>query len=162
MVSSVFSGIGLSTIHKAEEVYWQQRGHLSWILKGDALNKYFFAIAHGRRRRCSIVRLVINDVVVSDANLIMSHFFSFFSSLLAAQPPSPLSISANFWPPAALISQEENESLLIPLSDSEIDEVVASSNSNSTTVPDGFSIPFFKKVGMFLNIWSMPLFRAFA
>ena len=53
----------LTAIHKAEEVYWQQRRHLSWILKGDALNKYLFAIAHGRRRRCLIVRLVIDDVV---------------------------------------------------------------------------------------------------
>lgn len=133
----------LTSINKAEELYLQQHRHITWILKGDSLLEYFFTIANGRRRCCSIVRLVIGGVVVSNATLIMSHIFSVYSSLMAAQPPSSLSISSNFWPSSSLIYLEENVNLLIPLFDSKIDEVVDSSNSSSALGLDGFSIPFF-------------------
>lgn len=137
--------VSLLAIHRVEEIFWQQRGRLNWVLKGDALTKYFFAIANGRGRRCSIVRLIIDGVVVSDADVIMNHIVFFFSSSLAAQSPSALSISPNLWPHASLVSATENAALMIPLSNKEIDEAVASSNSNSAPTPDGFSIPFFKK-----------------
>lgn len=135
----------LVDIHPAEEVYWRQRGHLNWILKGDAVTKYFFALANGRRRRCLISSLLIDGQCVSDLNLILSHIVSFYSNLLAAQPPSPFSLGSNLWLASATINANENLSLSIPLSCSKIDEVVASSNSNSALGPDGFSITFFKK-----------------
>ena len=53
----------LLNIHRQEEAYWQLRGELSWLLKGDAITTYFFSITNGRLRRCSIYRL-INDGAV--------------------------------------------------------------------------------------------------
>lgn len=76
----------LLDIHRQEEVYWQQCGRMSWLLKGDSITAYFFAIANGRHRRCSIFRLVISGEVVVDPSVIQRHIFSFFSSLLAAKP----------------------------------------------------------------------------
>jgi hypothetical protein len=42
----------LSGTHASEETYWKQCGHLNWILRGDSVSKYFFALANGTRRRC--------------------------------------------------------------------------------------------------------------
>lgn len=65
-------------IHWQEEIYWQQRGKITWTLKGEALTTYFFGITNGRQRRCSIVRLIINDVNVSDPVVIQEHIYEFF------------------------------------------------------------------------------------
>lgn len=115
------------------------------MLKGDAIKAYFFAIANGRRRRCSIFRLIINGEVVADPAIIQNHIYSFFSSLLSAVPSSGFRIFPNMWSPDARISVEDNAALMVPLSPEEINEVVSSSNSNSAPGPDGFSITFFKK-----------------
>lgn len=96
-------------------------------------------------RQCSIVRLVINDVVVSDPVAIMNPVCLFFSSLLGAQPDSGLSISPILWPPESLVSAAENADLMMLLSEKEIYVAVDSSKSNSAPGLDGFSVSFFKK-----------------
>lgn len=37
----------LLAIHRQEELYWQQRGRLTWTLKGDALTAYFLPLPTG-------------------------------------------------------------------------------------------------------------------
>ena len=81
----------------------------------------------------------------TDQSVIMAHVVDFFSSLLGAKPPSGLSISPHLWSSGLKISPEENASLMIPLSDQEIWDVVNSANTNAASGPDGFSIPFFRK-----------------
>jgi mannosylglycoprotein endo-beta-mannosidase len=41
-----------------EEEYWRQRSRVRWTVLGDSCTAYFHAIANGRRRKCSIPRLV--------------------------------------------------------------------------------------------------------
>ena len=135
----------LLQLHHQAEIYWRQRGTLNWTLKGDAPTAYFFAIANGRRRRCEINSLLINGMRSTDQSVIMAHVVDFFSSLLGAKPPSGLSISPHLWSSGLKISPEENASLMIPLSDQEIWDVVNSANTNAASGPDGFSIPFFRK-----------------
>lgn len=69
----------LMDLHRQEESYWQQRGRLSWTLKGDALTAYIFAIANGRRRRSSLFHLMVNGVSITDPTIIMSHDCEFYS-----------------------------------------------------------------------------------
>ena len=132
-------------LHHQAEIYWRQRGTLNWTLKGDAPTAYFFAIANGRRRRCDINSLMINGLRSSDQSVILAHVVDFFSSLLGAKPQSGLSISPHLWSSGLKISPEENASLMIPLSDQEIWDVVNSANPNAASGPDGFSIPFFRR-----------------
>ena len=44
-----------------------------------------------------------------------------------------------------MVSSEENTDLMIPYSEEEIFFVINKASPNSTSGPDGFSIPFFKK-----------------
>lgn len=84
-------------------------------------------------------------MLVAVPAIILSHVCSFFSSLLAATPTTGFKISPDLWLPGNRMSAEDNAALMIPLSSPEIDEVAASSNSNSAPGPDGFSVAFFKK-----------------
>ena len=81
---------------------------------------------------------------MGDPAIILENVLSFLS-LLSASPLSAMSISPQLWPTDAHISYAENLELLTPLSKAEIDEVVATSKSNSTPGRDGFSMSFFKK-----------------
>jgi mannosylglycoprotein endo-beta-mannosidase len=47
----------LSHLARLEEVYWRQRSHLTWLLKGYANTDFFHAMANGRKRKCAISRL---------------------------------------------------------------------------------------------------------
>jgi hypothetical protein len=49
-----------------EEEYWKQRSRLQWTLKGDSCMAYFHAIANGRRCKCMIPHLIIENGEVSD------------------------------------------------------------------------------------------------
>jgi hypothetical protein len=135
----------LMQLHQQAEIYWRQRGTLNWTLKGDSPTAYFFAIANGRRRRCSIDSLIINGVRTSDQSLIISHVVDFFSSLLGAKQESGLTISPSMWDSPCMISNAENEALMLPLSDAEIWDVINSANPNAASGLDGYSILFFKK-----------------
>ena len=88
---------------------------------------------------------MINGVRSSDQSAIMAHVVDFFCSLLGAKPQSGFSISPSLWNIGLKILPEENASLMIPLSDQGIWDVVNSSNPNAAFGPDGFSIPFFQK-----------------
>ena len=54
-------------------------------------------------------------------------------------------LASTFWSPLEQISSDENEGLMIPLSEDEIFEMIRSANSNAASRPDGFSIPFFRQ-----------------
>lgn len=118
---------------------------MNWLLKGDSPTAYFFSIANGRRRRCTIDSLLINGVRISYQNLIMSHVVEFFSSFLSAKLDSGFKIAPSFWNDHDKISAEENEALMTPLSEEEIFDTISKANVNSASGPDGFSIPFFRK-----------------
>jgi hypothetical protein len=47
----------LDEIYQFEEVQWQKRGGVNWILKGDSNNGYFHNIANGRKKKCTIFSL---------------------------------------------------------------------------------------------------------
>jgi hypothetical protein len=44
----------LEKIYHFEEVQWQRRGGVKWILKGDSNNGYFHGIANNRKKKCTI------------------------------------------------------------------------------------------------------------
>ena len=135
----------LMHLHQQAEIYWKQRGSINRVLEGDSPTAYFFAIANGRRRRCSIESLVIDGTKVVDPHLIMDHIFNFFSSLLAAKLVSGLIPSPNLWTQDKRVSEDENAALIISPSAEDIEMAINSANVNSASGPDSFTIPFFKR-----------------
>jgi hypothetical protein len=47
----------LEDTYQFEEIQWQRRGGVKWILNGDANNGYFHGIVNGRKKKCAIFSL---------------------------------------------------------------------------------------------------------
>lgn len=136
----------LTALHSQEAAYWKRRGRLNWTLYGDAPSAYFMALANGRRRRCLISRLLIEGSLVSDPSIISDHIYSFYNNLLGGKPPSGFMLSPQAWGPEGQVSDADNQLLMTPLSDEEIEVAIFSSKPSSAPGPDGFSVPFFQKI----------------
>jgi hypothetical protein len=53
----------LERIYQFEEIQWQRRGSVNWILKGDTNNGYFHNVANGRKKKCTIFSLEDGTVI---------------------------------------------------------------------------------------------------
>jgi hypothetical protein len=51
----------LEEIYRFEEIQWQRRGGVNWILKGDSNSCYFRNKANGRKKNCTIFALEEGD-----------------------------------------------------------------------------------------------------
>lgn len=49
-----------------EEVYWYERSHSNWLLKGDNNTAFFHKCANGRKRKNNIVSLEKDGVTIDD------------------------------------------------------------------------------------------------
>lgn len=92
--------------------------------------------------------MLINGVMVVDPSVILDHVCSFFSSLLAAQPPAGFSISPQLWQSDSLVSSGENADLMLPLSEAKIDEVVPPQNRIRPLALMGFLFPSLRNFGL--------------
>jgi hypothetical protein len=54
----------------AEEEYWRQRGRQQWLLKGDANTKFFHAFGNGKKRKCAILSLTVEQGVITEPGAI--------------------------------------------------------------------------------------------
>ena len=77
--------------------------------------------------------------------LILDQVKEFFASLLAVRSASGYVLSNSFCDPSRCVSDQENSNLMVLLSVEEIEASIDSGNMKSASVPNGFSIPFFKK-----------------
>jgi hypothetical protein len=82
----------LLEILSAEEDYWRQHGRLQWTLQGDANTKFFHACANGRKRRCAIMSLVMDNGTVVDKDEIKELIYSFYINLMGSEEPRVLQL----------------------------------------------------------------------
>jgi hypothetical protein len=54
-----------------EEMYWYERSHENWLLKGDSNTSYFHKCANGRKRKNNIISLEKDgQTIEGDENLL--------------------------------------------------------------------------------------------
>jgi hypothetical protein len=63
----------LEEIYGFEEIQWQRRGGVDWVLKGDSNSKYFHSKANGRKKKCTIFSLEDGDREIRDKMEIRKH-----------------------------------------------------------------------------------------
>ena len=72
----------LEQIYQREELYWQQRGDLSWLLKGDSNTSFFHQFANGRRRKNIIRSLEGASGEISNQVGLEEHIIDFYKELV--------------------------------------------------------------------------------
>ena len=65
----------------------KKRGGGNWLLKGDNNTSYFYGIANGRKRKCTIRKLIDEKrVVLVEEEDIKQHQDQFFKALFGSEP----------------------------------------------------------------------------
>ncbi|XP_071678461.1 uncharacterized protein [Lolium perenne] len=122
----------LAARDRAAEDYWRQRSRVQWTLRGDSCTAYFHAIANGRRRKCSIPRLITDQGEVQEQQGLMEHIYVFYQGLMGSVGETRrFSLGHNLWEGNQRVSQEENHELELTFTADELDEVLASMKQDS-------------------------------
>jgi hypothetical protein len=129
-----------------EEISWRQKSRALWLREGDKNTKFFHRLANSHRRYNSISSLSINGVLSSDSEAISECITNFYTHLFEEEEcERPLLDGLDF----SMISGEDALWLERPFGEEEVAGVVAGFNGDKAPGPDGFSMGFFKVVGIF-------------
>lgn len=128
------------------ESYWAQLSRSRWIKEGDRNSKFFHAYASIRRRKNQIDKLVIDGVPINKPQDIKEETIAYFQGIFKEEHTvRPTFNNLNF----KKLSHEECFFLTAPFSHEEIDDAVASCDSQKAPGPDGYNFSFIK------NAWSI-------
>ena len=121
-------------------ITWQQ-SRSRWLKDGDANSKYFHSMLSSRRRRNSIVSLMVNGNLVEGVQPIRNAFFSHFQEHFAAQNILRLGAENLLF---KQLSYAEGRSLILPFTEAEVKVAVWDCDSFKSPGPDGVNIGFIK------------------
>lgn len=121
-------------------IAWQQ-SRSRWLKEGDANSKYFHSILSSRRRRNSIVSLMVNDNLVEGVqpirHVVFSHFKNHFAAPNISRPGAENLVFNQ-------LSYAEGKSLILPFTEAEVKAAVWDCDSFKSPGPDGVNLGFIK------------------
>ncbi|KAL0282167.1 UNVERIFIED_CONTAM: hypothetical protein Sradi_7269900 [Sesamum radiatum] len=128
----------------------KQRSKLNWLKDGDQCTRLFFRKINARRVRQRIYQ--INDesgVQLTDLSQIVAEFLSYFQQLLGGNRMQR-NLDLSFLQPGLkhILSMDEANLLLTPVTQQEIKEAFFDINDDSAPGPDGYSSAFLKMLGL--------------
>ena len=107
-----------------EETYWINRCHEQWLLKGDNNTKYFHSIANGRKRKNNVLFLESDGHVIEGDENLLNHATEYYTELFGPADDHNIHIDSSLWNELEQVSEEENQLLIRPFSESEIKEAL--------------------------------------
>jgi ribonuclease HI len=132
----------LDRLQEQLHIYWKQRAHPLWLLKGDRNTKYFHACASDRRRRNYIKALKEEGGnVVAGKRLqsyISNHYRKLFSSCAGQNIEEVLQAVES------KVSSSMNEALLKPFTGEEVEKALEGIGDLKAPGPDGVPSIFYK------------------
>ena len=134
----------LSRLEDQYNLYWRQRAHANWLMKGDRNTKFFQAYASERRRKNIITRLRKEDGSVVEGeealgNYIANHYKSLFTSSAGTLTDDLLSRVPT------VVTPEMNARLIRPYSGEDVKKALESIGDLKAPRPDGMPAVFYKK-----------------
>lgn len=134
----------ISQLWKQEETFWRQRSRLKWLEGSDRNTKFFHASTVQRRNRNRLHR--IKDSAgnwIEGQGELCNAILEHFSEVYKTEGTSKIDECLLHVP--RLITQEMNDSLLAPVTDSEIKRAVDGLGALKAPGPDGYNGMFFQK-----------------
>ncbi|WRX14697.1 Reverse transcriptase domain - like 10 [Theobroma cacao] len=127
-----------------EELYWQQKSGVKWLVEGERNTKFFHSMMRKKRVRNNIFRIQDSEGnVYEDSPYIQNSAVEFFQKLLRAEQCDISRFDFSLIP--RTISITDNESLCAAPSLKEIKDVVFNIDKDSVAGPDGFSSLFYQQ-----------------
>lgn len=128
-----------------EELYWFQRSHETWLLKGDCNSAYFHKCANGRKRKNTILSLEKDGEVIEGDDNLVKHASEYYSELFGPVPQNNIQLDSSLWNNSYMVSESDNQNLCLPFSEAEIKEALFQMESNKAPGPDKIPIEFYQK-----------------
>jgi mannosylglycoprotein endo-beta-mannosidase len=135
----------LEKIYIFEEIQWQRRGGVNWILKGDSNSRYFHGVANGRKKKCAIFSLEEEGREIRDPAELKTHVEAYYKELFGKEPEGSISLEGDFWAERGRLSQEEAQELIRPFTLKELEEALKEMDENAAPGPDGLPMGFYKE-----------------
>jgi hypothetical protein len=127
-----------------EEVYWQSRGDVKWILEGDSNTTYFNSLANGRRK-CRIDYLDTENGRITEQQALMDHIYEFYKKLFGEEERGTVRLAVDMWQDKGRLSLVQQVDLIKPFSVGEVEQALKDMKTDMAPSPDGFPVVFYKK-----------------
>jgi hypothetical protein len=111
----------LERIYQFEEIQWQRRGGVKWILEGDSNSRYFHGKDNGSKKKCTIFALEDGERTKRDPKEIREHVEFYYKSLFGKEQEGTITLGENFWSDRGRLSNEEAQELIRPFTMKEIE-----------------------------------------
>jgi len=127
---------------RAKDSMLVQRSGSKWLKEGDANTKYFHKCIKGRVSRNHITALKVDGGWVKSPSEVKRVVVEYFSKHVSRERWERPKLDGV---PFDEVSPEENEKLVAPFLEEEIDRVVKDSDGSKSPGPDGFNFAFIKE-----------------
>ncbi|GKV45281.1 hypothetical protein SLEP1_g52387 [Rubroshorea leprosula] len=126
---------------KRKESMIQQKSRKTWLAHGDANTKFFHKCVKGRWRRNEMSSIHINGVQLKEASRMKDELAGFFEEMFKEKQRVRPKLGGVCF---KQISQEDNDFIIGPFSESEIKAAMWECDSSKASGPDGFNFRFIK------------------
>jgi mannosylglycoprotein endo-beta-mannosidase len=149
----------LVSLLREEELKWYERAKVKTLLEGDANTRFFHLVANGKHRKQHIFKLENDQGVVVGDDCLKSHTTNYYKNLFGTLEASGISLMENQILDIPQVTQEENDVLIGPFTESEVRAAVFQMEHNKAPGPDGFPAEFYQ---VFWGIIKDDLLRLFS
>jgi hypothetical protein len=103
-----------------EELYWYERSHETWLLKGDSNTSFFHKCANGRKRKNNIISLEREGQMIEGDENILKHTTEYYTDLFGLPIDYDVQMDSDIWASIPKVSLSENDTLCKPFLEQEI------------------------------------------
>ena len=97
-----------------EEIYWCERSHQTWLLKGDNNTSYFHKCANGRKKKNNIISLESDGQLIEGDENLLKHASEYYTDLFGPPVEYEVQMDLEIWENIPRVSSSDNESLCKP------------------------------------------------
>lgn len=80
-----------------EELYWYERRHSNWLLKGDNNTSFFHKCANGRKRKNNIIRLIKDGQTIEGVDNLLQHATEYYAELFGPNENRDVQLDPDLW-----------------------------------------------------------------
>jgi hypothetical protein len=107
-----------------EEMYWYERSHETWLLKGDNNTSYFQKCANGRNRKNNIICLENDGQLIEGDENLLKRASEYYTNIFGPPIEYEIQMDPEIWENIPRVSQEDNELLCKPFTEKEIKDAL--------------------------------------
>jgi len=132
-------------LQEAERLFFLQRAKCDYLKLSDRYTKFFHGMVK-HNAKCNFIAVVVkeNGELSTFSSQVVEKFIRFYENLLGTTAPND-PINAAILSFGAKLSNEQARSLVTPIDDQEIKNVLFDIGDDKALGPDGYSACLFKK-----------------